>query len=145
MTPDEYKAELRRKAEDAFGLSYLDDLWLYKAWSTIQRKVVPVVKTWLINFWNDPASFRAAIRGLVALISGLIVNGVIVFPVGSKWAWYASIFTGAGALMFPAGQTNQSPGVTKAIANDPSIQVTSKDIKVADAAVAASEKSPPGM
>lgn len=142
MTDEEYKAELRRKAEDAFGFSYLDEWKLWMALGVIQRKVVPVVKPFLQNLWNDPAAFRAALRGLVALISGLIVNGVIVFPVGSKFAWYASIFTGAAALMFPAGETNQSPGVIKATANDPTITVTSKDVKVAEAA---KDTHPPGI
>lgn len=32
---------LRKQAEEAFGFSWLDEFWLYKAFQVLQRKVVP--------------------------------------------------------------------------------------------------------
>jgi hypothetical protein len=113
--------ELRKKAEEEFDLSYKDEIELWLAWGVVKRKVVPKVKVWLARFWNDPAYFTAMCRAGVVAFSAAITNGIIVFPVGSKIAWYASVFTTAAALLFPAGQTNRTPEEIKGIAQDPSV------------------------
>ncbi len=122
---------------DALKLSFFQKLRLGLA--------VPVMKEILMRCWTDPAYFTGIIRAIVALLASQILNGTLVIPgTAGRVAWWMATYWGA-ILAFPAGQTNPTPGVIKASANDPSVQVTRQDIRTADAAKVASEKTPPGM
>jgi hypothetical protein len=122
-------------AEDAFHLSYLDEGKLWLAYRVIQKKGLPVVKTWIAQFWNDPAYFAAACRGIIVMLCQLVVQGVIVVPWIPQAAWFAGVVMSGLAVGIPAGQSNPAPGTIKAIAQSPDLVVTSKDVKAADAAV----------
>jgi hypothetical protein len=113
--------ELRKKAEEEFNLSYADELKLWLAWRVLRRKVVPVVKEFLLRFWNDPAYFAAMLRAGIVTIAQLIVQGVIVVPGIPKASWFASVVLSGLAVGIPAGQTNRTAEEIKTIATDPTI------------------------
>lgn len=117
--------DIRKKAEDEFDLSYKDELELWLAWGVVKRKVVPVVKTWLLRFWNDPAYFTGSVRFLIVGLSGAILSGQVVLP-WPKVTWFLAVFLPAIAVGIPAGQTNRSEGQIKAIAEDPTIPAAPK-------------------
>jgi hypothetical protein len=64
------------------------------------------MREFLLRFWRDPAYFTALCRGLIGSLAGGIQSGLIVLPVGPKYAWFAAFFIPWIGMMFPAGQTN---------------------------------------
>lgn len=113
--------DVRKAAEEAFDLGYVDEGKLWLGWTVVQKKGLPVVKTWIAQFWNDPAYFRSATRAGIGVVAGLILSGKITLPDPFEgWAWsLASLWPVILAL--PAGQTNHTPAQVKAIAIDPTI------------------------
>lgn len=114
-------ATLRKQAEDAFNLSYLDEAKLWLSYRVVKKKGLPVVKIWLAQFWNDPAYFAAAMRGIIVTACQLVVQGIIVVPWFPQAGWFASVVLSGLAVGIPAGQKNRPPEEIKAIALDPTI------------------------
>lgn len=114
-------ADAREAAEKAFQLSYLDEGKLLLAARVIQKKGLPQMKTWIAQFWNDPAYFTGAVRAGIVTLCNLIVSGMIVIPGVPKGAWIASVVLSGLAVGIPAGRTNPTPEQIKAIAVDPTI------------------------
>lgn len=115
--------DLRSWAERTFGLSYLDEFWLYKAWGVLRGKA-PIMKEILTKLWTDPAYFRGAMRAAIGVLAGLVLSGKIVLPDPlEKWVWsIASLWPAILAL--PAGQSNPTPEQVKAISVDPTIRAS---------------------
>jgi len=69
------------------------------------------VKQWILDFWNDPAKFIAAIRTLVA-IAGVVIPHLAGLP---EWV---SALGPAIALAMNAGDKNEFQPTTKLPAVD---------------------------
>lgn len=135
--------DVRKQAEEAFDLSYLDEFRLWLAWGVVKKKGIPKMKTWCLELWNDPAKFVGAIRFLLVSLSGLILSGQLVLP-WPKVSWFLAVFLPAIAVGIPAGAANQSPGTLRAIVENPDVVMTPKDEKVAAVAVEkAAAQAPP--
>ncbi len=95
-----------RKIEDS--LSTLDKLAIWKLlrWWRTGGKVA--VHTLLLDLWNDPAKFRAALRATIVALATAVNTGVIPVPLNT-WGWYLTQFAMAVAVGIPAGQTNPKP------------------------------------
>lgn len=66
------------------------------------------MKTFFSDLWNDPAKFRAAVRGCLVVAAGAIAYGVIPLPAAFT-GWVAAmipILLAGGAVAVPAGETN---------------------------------------
>lgn len=66
------------------------------------------MKTFFVELWNDPAKFRAAMRGAAVVLAGALATGAIPLPVAFA-GWLGTLLPvvlAGGAAALPAGQTN---------------------------------------
>ncbi len=91
--------------------------------------MIPAIKA----FFTDETVFIRFCRAIIAYLGFALHDGSIPYLNGPG-AWWAGPVITMFAFMLGAGDRNQTPGVIKAMANDPSTPVTRKDIETADAA-----------
>lgn len=100
---DDY-ADLRRKAEETFGLSYLDEFWLYKAWGVLKRKVVPMNG-------NTMLTVLGVLAGALVYVQQALQNGTPIPQNAHDWVVLVlgGVIAGIGALAKGASVGSQ-PG-----------------------------------
>lgn len=96
--------DLKKQAEEALGLSYLDEVKLYLAWSVLQRKAGPMFSRFLGNW-------QTSLLGVVAAVVNQLQVGIPQDKNGWIQTLLSAVFAGLG-LVSKDAKTGSSPGAT---------------------------------